>query len=101
MLWVKSLRIILNKAFLEKSQAHIIFRCVPLERLMENPGKCRWSTAKDAFSMRTAPSLANTPVIIAKLPEDNKWVSVIDPTLSSLAEESEVSDLLLHLERGG
>lgn len=26
------------------------FHCGPLERLMENPGKCRWSTAKEMHS---------------------------------------------------
>lgn len=51
--------------------------------------------------MRTAPSLANVPVIIAKLPE-NKWVSVIDPTVSSPSclLKNQFSDLFLHLERG-
>lgn len=33
--------------------------------------------------MRTAPTLANMAVITAKLPENKKWVSVIDPTVSS------------------
>lgn len=36
----------------------------------------------NTFTMRTAPILGSVPVVIAKLPEDNKWFSIIGPTVS-------------------
>lgn len=99
---MKSLRITLNKAFLEKLQTRIIF---PLRPVRKADGKSEQMPVeycqRNAFPMRTAPSSANMPVIIAKLPE-NKWVSAIDPTVSSPSclLKNQFSDLLLHLERG-